>query len=153
MINRILRISPMPRAPLDRSPVSVCGRGPANFKRLLRGGKGRDQGDRRAVSGVREGEALGMELQAGRGRNRLRRAVETIAEDRMADRRHMDAKLVRPPSLGIEREQAGAAARFQPLPAGQRGAAVGMVDLLHWPVRPVGKEREVHFTFYLNNIS
>ena len=64
------------------------------------------EGDSPAVRGVREGEARGVQEVALEARRARAAAVGRVAGDRVAERRHVHADLVRAPGLEADLEQA-----------------------------------------------
>jgi hypothetical protein len=74
---------------------------------------------------VGEGEALGVQELARERAGPLRAAVDAVAGDRVADRRQMDAELVRAPRLGVQLQQRVAVDLAQDVVARARLAAAG----------------------------
>lgn len=89
-----------------------------------------------------DGERLGVQQQARGHRQRLRRGIEAVAKDRMPQRQHMHAQLVRPSGNRLQAHAGGVIfCVLQHLIFGLRRFAGFIAHLLLWPVRPVANQR------------
>src|SRR5687768_18513528 len=86
-----------------------------------------------AAVGMVDPEAAGveMELAADRaGQERLLAGIFAVADDRVADRRHVDAQLMGAAGIRLKLDPGGAVAGALDDPvAGARGLAAGFVDM------------------------